>query len=78
MGTATTQSGAQVWVAVSVYVLLAIIKRELKLDYRSLAEIQQILSVTLFEKTPVLQVLTTFFQQNQIGGFPKQIQLFDL
>ena len=42
-----------------LYVLLAIIKRELKRDDRSLAEIQQILSVTLFEETPVLQVLTT-------------------
>ena len=68
----------QVWVAVSVYVLLAIIKRELKLDDRSLAEIQQILSVTLFEKTPVLQVLTTNSQQNQIGESPKQLHLFDL
>ena len=49
----------QVWIAVSVYVLLAIIKRELQLDDRSLAEIPQIRSVTLFEKPPVLPVLTT-------------------
>ena len=42
----------QVWIAVSVYVLVAILRKELKLD-RSLSEILQILSVTPFEKTPI-------------------------
>ena len=46
----------QVWVAVSVYVLIAIIRKRLKLDV-SLYTILQILSVTLFEKAPVFQVL---------------------
>ena len=68
----------QVWVAVSVYVMLAIIKRELKIEDRTLAEIQQILSVTLFEKTPIFQALTPGFQQNTIGESPKQRHLFDL
>ena len=45
----------QVWIAVSVYVLVAILKKELKLD-RSLTEILQILSVTPFEKTPIFRV----------------------
>ena len=68
----------QVWVAVSVYVLLAIVKRKLKIENRSLAEIQQIMSVTLFEKTPILQVLTTVTQQKQIDDDPKQLHLFGL
>lgn len=68
----------QVWVAVSVYVLLAIIKRELKLDTRSLSEMQQILSVTLFEKTPVLQALATTILPDSNLTSPKQLHLFDL
>ena len=47
----------QVWIAISTYVLVAIIKRELKVD-RSLSAILQILSLTLFEKPPVIQALT--------------------
>ena len=42
----------QVWIAISVYVLVAIVKKELGLE-RSLSEILQILSLTLFEKTPI-------------------------
>ena len=68
----------QVWVAVSVYVMLAIIKRELKIENRTLAEIQQILSVTLFQKTPIFQAMTPDFQQNKIDVSPKQLHLFDL
>jgi IS4 transposase len=68
----------QVWVAISVYVLLAIIKRELKLDDRSLSEMQQILSVTLFEKTPIFQALACALQPTPKDHLPKQLQLFDL
>ncbi|MSQ93293.1 MAG: IS4 family transposase, partial [Gemmataceae bacterium] len=42
----------QVWIAISVYVLVAIIKKEHKLD-RSMNEILQILSLNLFEKNPL-------------------------
>lgn len=68
----------QVWVAITIYVLLAIIKRELKLDDRSLSEMQQILSVTLFEKTPVSQALSSTIQPSPNDQLPKQLQLFDL
>ncbi|HWA98653.1 MAG TPA: IS4 family transposase, partial [Pirellulales bacterium] len=44
----------QVWIAISVYVLVAIVRRELKVE-KTLSEILQILSVTLFEKTPLFQ-----------------------
>ena len=69
---------SQVWVAVSVYVLLAIIKRELKCDDRSLAEIQQIFSVTLFEKVPISQAFAGDLQQFRKADSPNQLQLFDL
>jgi hypothetical protein len=46
----------QIWIVISVYVLVAIVKKRLRLD-QSLYTILQILSVTLFEKTPILQAL---------------------
>ena len=46
----------QIWIAVSVYVLVAIVRKRLGLE-ASLYQILQILSVTLFEKTPILRAL---------------------
>jgi hypothetical protein len=46
----------QIWIAVSIYVLVAIVRKQLELE-ASLYQILQILSVTLFEKTPILQAL---------------------
>jgi hypothetical protein len=66
----------QVWIAVCVYVLVAIAKKELKLD-RSLGEILQILSITLFENTPLLQAFSheyTTFNENENRN---QLSLFD-
>lgn len=56
-GTTENAVKTQIWVAISVYVLVAIVKKRLKLD-RSLYSILQILSVSLFEKTSILQVLS--------------------
>jgi len=67
----------QVWIAVSVYVLVAILRKELKLD-RSLSEILQILSVTPFEKTPIFQALSAISFPNPEGACRNQLQLFDL
>jgi Domain of unknown function (DUF4372)/Transposase DDE domain len=68
---------SQVWVAISVYVLVAIVKKELKVD-RSLGEILQILSLTLFEKIPLFQALSE--QKGRISKphSPNQLTLFDL
>ena len=66
----------QVWIAISVYVLVAIIKRELKIE-RSLTEILQILSVNPFEKTPVFTLLTGQNHQNPNTPLRKQLPLFD-
>jgi len=56
-GTTENAVKTQIWIAISVYVLVAIVKKRLKLD-RSLYTILQILSVTLFEKTPISQALS--------------------
>lgn len=53
----------QVWIAVAVYVLVAILRKELNVS-RSLAEILRILSVISFEKTPLFQLLQTEFLPN--------------
>jgi Domain of unknown function (DUF4372)/Transposase DDE domain len=57
-GTSENAVKTQVWIAISTYVLVAILKRELKID-RSLSDILPILSLTLFEKIPVFQALST-------------------
>ena len=56
-GTSENAVKTQVWIAISIYVLVAIIKKELRLEH-SLYTILQILSVTLFEKTPILQAFS--------------------
>lgn len=66
----------QVWIAISVYVLVAIVKRELKLAH-SLSDILQILSVTLFEKIPLFEVLSTKNEHDLQNPFPNQLKLFD-
>jgi hypothetical protein len=55
-GTSENAVKTQIWIAISVYVLLAIVKKELNIS-RSLREIQQILSVSIFEKTDMVQSL---------------------
>ncbi len=67
----------QVWIAISVYVLVAILKKELGIQ-RSLYEILQILSVTLFEKTPLFQALTASAVPNPEAASHNQGSLFDL
>jgi IS4 transposase len=76
-GTSENAVKTQVWVAVSVYVLVAIIKKQLKLDH-SLYTILQILSISLFEKKPILQVFSE--HNDKFPGEPayKQLNLFDL
>ena len=76
-GTSPNAVKTQVWIAICVYVLVAIVKKELKLD-RSLYEILQILSVTLFEKTPVSEALTTPDYTSHDPLRPNQLRLFDL
>ena len=75
-GTSPSAVRTQVWIAISVYVLVAIVKKELKIK-RSLSEILQILSVNPFEKTPVLQLLSKSTCRFPDTPFPNQLPLFD-
>jgi len=76
-GTSINAVKTQVWVAISVYVLVAIIKKELKLE-RSLHEILQILSILLFEKTSLKQALTGNYYNFKEQLNYNQLSLFDL
>ena len=75
-GTSQNAVKTQIWIAISVYLLVAILKKELKID-RSLGEILQILSITLFEKVSMNQVLTRFHLQQTDSQSCKQLILFD-
>jgi hypothetical protein len=76
-GTSDNAVRVQVWIAISVYVLVAIVRRELGIN-RSLSEILQILSLTLFEKTPIFQALSVSKSQDPEPPFSNQLNLFDL
>jgi len=75
-GTTENAVKTQIWIAVSVYVLVAIIKKLLYLE-ASLYTILQILSVTMFERIPILQVLTEHVYKTQNPEMYKQLNLFD-
>jgi len=76
-GTSVNAVKTQVWIAISVYVLVAILKKTLRLD-RSLYEILQILSITLFERVSLSQVVAAFPEHNLMDDPPNQLSLFDL
>jgi hypothetical protein len=76
-GTSQNAVKTQVWIAISVYVLVAIVKKELKLE-RSPYEILQILSVTLFEKTPIFEALSRTTYPNENSPCSNQLSLFNL
>jgi IS4 transposase len=67
----------QIWIAISVYVLIAIIKKRLDLNL-NLYTFLQILSVTAFEKVSILQVLSEFYNINYPKDSSKQLNLFNL
>ncbi len=73
-GTTENAVKTQIWIAISVYVLVAIVKKRLKLD-RSLYTILQILSVTLFEKTSILQALSPIDYEEPEGNDHNQLNL---
>ena len=76
-GTSANAVKTQVWVALSVYVLVAIVKKQLGLD-QSLYQILQILSVTIFEKTPISQGFFNVADETENMNHAKQLNLFEL
>jgi hypothetical protein len=76
-GTSHNAVKTQIWIAISVYVLVAILKKRLQLPL-SLYTILQILSLTVFKKTPLIQVLTSFDYTIKQKDPRNQLNLFDL
>jgi IS4 transposase len=75
-GTSANAVKTQVWIAVSVYVLVAILKKRLGLP-QSLYTILQVLSVTLFERMPLIQALTIMPESTAEDEDCNQLLLFD-
>jgi hypothetical protein len=76
-GTSENAVKTQIWIAVSIYVLVAIVRKRLALDM-SLYQILQILSITLFEKVPILQAMEASDSRDYLAGDHKQLILFDI
>jgi hypothetical protein len=76
-GTSENAVKTQIWIAVSIYVLVAIVRKRLGLE-ASLYQILPILSVTLFEKTPILRALQVSDYKNEQGDPGNQLILFKL
>ncbi len=75
-GTSENAVKTQIWIAVSIYVLVAIIRKRLGME-RSLYQILQILSITSLEKAPILQVFEAFDSQSDLLDNSNQLILFD-
>ncbi len=75
-GTSENAVKTQIWIAVSICVLVAIVRKRLGLEI-SLYQILQVLSVTLFEKTPILQALQPPDSQRDLLTSANQLILFD-
>jgi len=76
-GTSENAVKTQIWIAVSVYVLVAIVRKRLEMK-ASLYQILQVLSLTLFEKTPILRALQQIDSQLELPGADNQLNLFSL
>jgi IS4 transposase len=75
-GTSENAVKSQLWIAISVYVLVAIVRKRLNLS-ASLYEILQILSLTMFERTPLDQLLTLTVPESIIVTSANQLNLFE-
>ena len=75
-GTSPNAVKTQVWIAISVYVLVAILKKENKLE-ASMYEILQVLGIMLFEKTPVKSLFADDFYNFSKNSFDNQLNLFN-
>ncbi len=75
-GTSPNAVKTQIWIAISTYLLIAIIRKRLQIEL-PLYTILQILSVSLFEKSPMLEVLTDFNYTFKESSFHNQLMLFE-
>jgi hypothetical protein len=77
LGTSANAVRSQIWCAIATYVLIAIVKKELKLD-ASLYTCLQILSVSIFEKTEISCALQPYLHRTDQQDFANQLNLFDI
>lgn len=75
-GTSENAVKTQIWIAVSIYVLVAIVRKRLGLEM-SLYQILQILSIALLEKMPILSLLEAFDSRSDLPDHANQLILFD-
>ena len=75
-GTSENAVKTQIWIAVSVYVLVSIVKKRLDLD-TPLYTLLQILSLTLFAKMPILQALSLDHPRKETVDDANQLTLFE-
>ena len=75
-GTSDNAVKTQIWIAVAVYVLVAIVRKRLGLEM-SLYQILQIFSITMLEKVPILSVLEAFSSRSDLPDTSNQLILFD-
>jgi IS4 transposase len=75
-GTSENAVKSQIWIAIATYVLVAILKKRLKID-ASLYTLLQVLSLTLFERTPINQLVTDRDNDSQDSLEHNQLTLFD-
>ncbi len=76
-GTTPNAVKTQIWIVVSVYLLVAIVKKRLNIN-RSLYTILQILSISIFEKIPILQLINDVDYEPKNYDSSNQLNLFDL
>jgi len=76
-GTSPNAVRTQIWIAISIYVLVAIVKKELRMS-ASLYQILQVVSVTIFERVPILQALQQHHTGEKSAPFSNQLSLLDL
>ena len=76
-GTSENAVKTQIWIAVSVYVLVAIVRKRLGLE-ASLYQILQIFSLTLFEKTSILRALQSIDSSSDLPASSNHLNLFTL
>ena len=74
-GTSENAVKTQIWIAVSVYVLVAIVRKRLGLEL-TLYQLLQVLSLTLFEKTPILRALRSVDSECNLPDSGNQLNLF--
>ena len=75
-GTSENAVKTQIWIAISIYVLVAIIKKRLRIDL-SLYTILQIFSISVFEQRLISQAITPIDYKNKITSGHIQLNLFD-